>query len=103
MDNHHVEWQNQLFHFGHFQEQTAQLPQGKHGKLMGESWEKPMEGELSEEALPAELLQGSLEPLVTNTLEECQGMVALFMVAEATLLKRSCWHCVLFKYGGGPR
>jgi hypothetical protein len=43
-----------------------------------------LSGESSEEALTAELLQSCLEPLVTNTLEECQGMVALFMVAEAT-------------------
>ena len=113
MENHPVEWQNQLLHYfyGYFQEQTVQLAQGNHGEIIGEkpshhppihpchSLSRFLSGELSEEALPAELLQGSLEPLVTNTLEECEGMVALFMVAEATLLKRSCWHCVLFKYG----
>jgi len=58
-----------------------------------------LSGELSEEALPAELLQSSLEPLVTNTLEECQGMVALFMVAEATFLSTTVLALCFFFMG----
>eukprot|EP00435_Cladocopium_sp_Y103_P036720 s1262_g9.t1 len=63
-------------------ELSVQLPEG-YPATAGPQIELKPAGELSEEALPAELLQGSLEPLVANTLEECQGMVALFMVAEA--------------------